>query len=171
MLLSTCTLHRFHAAVNLATFDLSASLIGNTFTLASDANISTDKNFRPDYRIGLLALLSRFLSTFLRSLWHTVFSPVQAMWTSRATAWKCRWGVDMVTMASWLQRSSWGGRSSQSSSWLSRLMLTPWWMATLLFCATQTELWLINITFDILYFYVVLRPAVKSSFFFQSCWR
>jgi len=48
----------FQAAVNLATFDLSASLIGNTFTLASDANINTDENFRPDYRIGLLALLS-----------------------------------------------------------------------------------------------------------------
>ena len=73
LLVSTCTLHRFQAAVNLATFDLSASLIGNTFTLASDANINTDENFRPDYRIGLLALLSRFSSSFLKSLWHTVF--------------------------------------------------------------------------------------------------
>ena len=73
LLVSTCTLHRFQAAVNLATFDLSASLIGNTFTLASDANISTDENFRPDYRIGLLALLSRFSSSFLKSSWHTIF--------------------------------------------------------------------------------------------------
>ena len=62
MLVSACTLHRFQDAVNLATFDLSASLIGNTFTLASDANINTNKNFRPDYRSGLLALLSRFSS-------------------------------------------------------------------------------------------------------------
>ena len=55
-------LHRFRDVVTLATYDLSISLIENTFTLALDANINSNKIFQPDFRGGLLALLSRFSS-------------------------------------------------------------------------------------------------------------
>jgi len=48
----------FRDVVNLAMFDLSASLTGNTFTLSAGTNINTNKNFRPDDRSGFLALLS-----------------------------------------------------------------------------------------------------------------
>ena len=52
--------HRFRDVVTLATYHVSASLIGNTFTLTAGANINTNKSFQPDFKSGLLALLSRF---------------------------------------------------------------------------------------------------------------
>ena len=60
-------------------FDLSVSLIGNTFTLAAETNINTNKNFHPDSRTGLLARLSRSASSFLKNhsdaFFETYFVP------------------------------------------------------------------------------------------------
>ena len=69
------------------------------------------------------------------------------MWTSQATVWRCQWVAGTVTMASWPPRRSWAGRSWPSSSWSSPSMPMSCSMATLLFCATQTELWLFNACF------------------------
>ena len=83
---------------------------------------------------------------FTHLLTH-VSLPAPEMWTSQVTAWRCQWAVGMVTMASWPPRRSSAGRSWPSSSWSSPSMPMSCSMATLLFCATQTELWLFNACF------------------------
>ena len=105
------------------------------------------------------------------------------MWTSQATVWRCQWVAGTVTMASWPQRRSWAGRSWPSSSWSSPSMPMSCSMATLLFCATQTELWLFNACFHMFWttgcikyrrklpssssYYIVLCP--NWVFFFRAC--
>ena len=66
--------HRFRDVVTLATYHVSASLIGNTFTLTPGANINTNKSFQPDFKSGFFALLSRFSSSLAHHSDTNLFS-------------------------------------------------------------------------------------------------